>query len=56
MEHPTHVFREISLMFQLIQELGIKSKNVMSWSPRKKKECLFCSKDIFLTFAFYFNV
>ena len=30
MEHPTHVFREMSLMFQLIQKLGIKSKNMMS--------------------------
>ena len=52
MENPTHAFRETSLVFQVIQELRIKCKTVMSWSSPKKKEAiflwrLFCPKNIF---------
>ena len=43
MENPTHRFRETNLVFQLIQESQIKSKSVMSWSSRKKKEGIFCT-------------
>ena len=38
MENTTHSFRETKLLFQLIQESTVKSKTVMSWSSRKKKE------------------
>ena len=41
MENPTHSFRETKLVFQLIYESQIKSKTVMSWSSRKKKEDIF---------------
>ena len=37
MENPTHSFREINLVLQLIYESQIKSKTVMSWSSRKEK-------------------
>ena len=30
MENPTHIFRETNLVLQLIQELQIKSRAVMS--------------------------
>ena len=43
MENPTHSFRETSLVFQLIKESQIKSKTVISWSSRKKKEGIFCT-------------
>ena len=42
MENPTHTFRETNLVFHLIQESQIKSKTVMSWISRKKKESIFC--------------
>ena len=42
MENPTHSFREMNHVFQLVEELQIKSKTVMSWSLRKK-ECIFCN-------------
>ena len=42
MENPTHSFRETNLVLQLIQESQIKSKAVMSWVSRKKKEIIFC--------------
>ena len=41
MENPTYSFRETNLMIKLIQESQIKSKTVMSWSSRKKKEGIF---------------
>ena len=41
MENPTHSFREANLALQLMQEWQIKSKTVMSWSSRKKKEGIF---------------
>ena len=34
MENPTHNFREINHVLQLLLELGIKSKIVMSWRSR----------------------
>ena len=37
MENPTYAFRDTNLVSQLIKELRIKSKTVMSWSSRKKK-------------------
>ena len=39
---------------QLLQELQIKSKTVMSWSSQKKKENIFDTVS-FLKFAFYLN-
>ena len=42
MENPTHNFRETNLAPQLI-ESQIKSETVMSWSPQKKKEGIFCT-------------
>ena len=39
----THCFREKNLLLELLQELQIKSKTVMSWSSRKKKEGIFCT-------------
>ena len=41
MENPIHTFREMNIVLQLIQELQIKSKTLMSWSSQKKKECIF---------------
>ena len=40
-ENPSHSFRGMNLVFQLRQESQIKSKTVMSWSSRKKKEGIF---------------
>ena len=41
MENPTKSFREMKLVLKLVQELGIKSKTEMSWSPREKKSAFF---------------
>ena len=41
MGNPTHSFREMNLVLQLIYESQIKSKTVMSWISRKKKEDIF---------------
>ena len=38
MENPTYSFRETNLVLQLIQESQIKSKILMSWGSKKKKE------------------
>ena len=43
MENPTHSFRERNLVLQLIKKSQIKSKTVMNWSLRKKKEDIFCN-------------
>ena len=43
MENPTHNFREKNLVLHLIQQSQIKSKTVMSLSPRKKNEGIFCT-------------
>ena len=37
MENLKHIFREMNLMLQLVQELWIKSKTAMSWILEKKK-------------------
>ena len=56
----TQSFREINLVLQLVQDLQIKSKTVMSWSSRKKEECIFCNfyfvRRKLLTFLFYLTV
>ena len=41
MDDPKHSFGETNLVLQLIQELQIKNKVVMSWSSQKKKEGIF---------------
>ena len=51
----------MNYVLQLLQELRIESKTVMSWSSRKKKRMhflyrLFCPEEIFLAFLFYLNV
>ena len=60
MENLTHSFREMNLLLQLVQELQINSKTVMSSSSRKKKNAFFVtfisSKGNFLTYVFYLNV
>ena len=43
MENPTHSFWETNLVLQLIWKSQIKSKTVMSWSSRKRKEGIFCT-------------
>ena len=41
MENLTNSFREMNLLLQLVEELKIKSKAVMSWSSWKQKEFIF---------------
>ena len=41
MKNPTHSFREMNLVLQLIQESQIKSKTMMIWSSQKKKGAFF---------------
>ena len=43
MENPTHSFRGSNLVLQLTKESQIKSKTVISWSSRKKKQGVFCA-------------
>ena len=43
MEIPIHNFREKNLVLQLISELQIKSKIVMSWNLGNIKEYIFCN-------------
>ena len=43
MENPTYSFKEKNFALQLIQNLQIISKTLMSWSSRKKKESIFCT-------------
>ena len=56
MENPTHAFREMKLVLQLIQESQIRSETVMSWSLQKKKvhflATFILSEEIFLTLCF----
>ena len=47
MENLTHSFREANLVLQLMEESQIKSKTVVSWSLRKKKEGSFCTDYLF---------
>ena len=60
MKNPTHSLREKNLVLQLMQELQIKSKTVMSWGLQKNKEGIFVpfvlSEGNFLTIVFYLNV
>ena len=49
-----------NLVFQLTEEWPIKNKTLMSWSSRKKKECIFCNvcfvrKKWFLKFMLNLN-
>ena len=43
MENPTLSFGKMNYALQLIKELQIKSKTVMSWSSWRRKECIFCN-------------
>ena len=43
MENPTHSSRVMHHVLQLVEELQIKSKTVMSLSSWKKKECISCN-------------
>ena len=56
MEYPTHSFRE-TLCFSSYKNRKLK---VNLWwvgaRQRKKRTCLFCPKEIFLTFVFYLNL
>ena len=51
MENPTHSFRETNFVLQLIEELQIKSKIMISWNSQKKPASflyrLFCPQEIF---------
>ena len=49
MENPTYAFRDTNLVSQLIKELRIKSKTVMSWSSRKKKKMVFLREVYFIS-------
>ena len=51
----SHSFRETNLVFQLIQELQIKSETVVSWSSRKKNKNIFCTV-YFARRNFFFNI
>ena len=42
MENLTNTFRETNLVLQFTKEPRIKSRIGMSWSSRKKRECIFC--------------
>ena len=60
MKNPTHSFREMNIVFQLIEKLRIKSKTVMSGSSCNKKKSVFfvtfiLSEVMFLAFVFYLN-
>ena len=53
MENPTHSFREINLVLQLIEEL-----QKLELVKEKRGHFLYClcySKEIYLTFVFYLN-
>ena len=43
MENATRTFREMNVVLQLVYKLQIKYKTLISWSLRKKKECIFCN-------------
>ena len=59
-EKPTHSFRETNLVPQLIKESQIKSKTVICWSARKKKEDIFCTfyfvRRVFFQDLFYLSI
>ena len=54
MENPTHSFREMKHMLQLVYEIRIKSKTVKSWSLQKKEKCIFCT--IYFVQRKFFNI
>ena len=57
MENLTHSFGEMNHVLQLVEELRINDKTVMSWSSRKKVHFLkglYCSKE--LTFILVYRV
>ena len=60
MENPTHNFREMYLVLQLIQEFRNKIETVISWSSRRKKKVHFLtfilSKGNFLALGIYLYV
>ena len=37
----SHSLRKMNHVLQLVKELRIKSKTVLNWSLRKKRECIF---------------
>ena len=43
-ENPTRTCSHMNRVLQLIQESRIKSKNIMSWSSRKKKRVQFLKR------------
>ena len=43
MKNATRTFREMNVVLQLVYKLQIKYKTLISWSLRKKKECIFCN-------------
>ena len=53
-ENPIRSFRETHLVLQLKKESQIKSKSVMSWSSRKKKQEVFCS--VYFARSNFFNI
>ena len=55
MKNPTHAFIETSLALQLIQELEIKNKTVMSWRFAKEKRAHLCVTAI-LSEGYFFNI
>ena len=63
MENPTRSFRGINHVLQLVWELQIKCKTVMSWISEKKKQFMFCNVHFFrgelfqhLCFILIYNV
>ena len=54
MENPTHSFREMNFVLQLVKELQIKSKTVISWSSQKKKGDIFCT--VYFVLSNFFDI
>ena len=54
MENATRTFREMNVVLQLVYKLQIKYKTLISWSLRKKKECIFCN--VFFIWKTFFNI
>ena len=50
LENPLPSFWETNLVLQLIEELQIKSKTVISWSSWKKKKGIFCIYHFFFVY------
>ena len=60
MGNPTHSFRETNLVLQLMYKLQIKSKTAELVLEKEERGqflyCIFCGKEILLTFLFHLNV